>query len=114
MSLFAYTYAVLNDAAHQGIRYAIAHGTDSNVCSGPTTGCGDTSGANVQAVVKAVSKSSLHDMSGMTVTVSYPDSTGSKPGSLVTVSIQYPYVAYIKLPGFQQTASVVATGRIVY
>jgi len=114
MSLFVYTIAVLDDAAHQGVRYAIAHGTDSSSCSGPTTGCGDSTGANVTAVVKAVSAYSLHKISGMTVTVTYPDATGSKAGSLVKVAISYPYVPFIKMLGFNQTTTVSAEGRIVY
>jgi Flp pilus assembly protein TadG len=113
MSMFAYTYAVLDEAAHEGIRYAIAHGSDSSNCSGPSTGCSDSTGTNVSAVVKAVAKNSFHNLSGMTINVTYPNSS-SAPGSEVNITISYPYVAFFKMPGFSQTASVSAQGRIVF
>jgi Flp pilus assembly protein TadG len=113
-SMFAYTYSVLNEAAHEGVRYAIVHGTDSGSCSGPSSGCGDTSGANVIAVVQNVAANTLHDMSAMTVIVGYPDATGSEPLSLVTVTVNYTFVPYLKLPGIQNTMQVTSQGRIVY
>ena len=39
LCLFAYTCSVLNDAAQEGVRYAIMHGTDSSLCSGPDSAC---------------------------------------------------------------------------
>jgi Flp pilus assembly protein TadG len=113
-SMFAYTYSVLNEAAHEGVRYAIVHGTDSGSCSGPSSGCGDTSGANVIAVVQNMAANTLHDMSAMTVTVGYPDATGSKPLSLVTVTVNYTFVPYFNLPGIQNAMQVTSQGRIVY
>jgi Flp pilus assembly protein TadG len=113
MSMFTYTYAVLDEAAHEGIRYAITHGTDSSACSGPTTGCSDSTGANVSAVVKSVSGNSFHKITGMTVTVTYPNSS-AKPGSQVNIAITYPYIPFFKMPGFSQTATVSAQGRIVF
>src|SRR5580658_9660376 len=47
-----YTYSVLSNAAREGVRYAIVHGTDSSLCSGPSTGCSDSTGTNVSNVVK--------------------------------------------------------------
>jgi Flp pilus assembly protein TadG len=114
MSLFVQTYAVLDDATHEGVRYAISHGSDSSNCSGPTTGCADLSGANVQATVSRVAALSFHDPSAMTVTVAYPDATGSAPGSLVTVTLSYPYVPLFSGLGFSPTIKVTAQGRIVY
>jgi Flp pilus assembly protein TadG len=114
MCMFGYTLSVLEDAAHEGVRYAISHGAESSNCSGPTTGCTDTTGANVKAVVKNIAAASLHQINAMTVTVSYPDTTGSKAGSLVKVSISYQYVPYVNSLGFQPTASISAEGRIVY
>jgi hypothetical protein len=113
LSMYAYTCAVLHDAAHEGIRYAIAHGSDSSVCSGPTTGCTDTSGTYISDVVKGISKNTFHNVTGMTVTPAWPESTGCKPGSLVTVSVSYPYVSFFHL-GFSQTARASAQGRIVF
>ncbi len=42
-----YTYSVLSNAAREGVRYAIVHGTDNSSCSGPSSGCGDSTGSNV-------------------------------------------------------------------
>jgi Flp pilus assembly protein TadG len=109
-----YTYSVLNNAAREGVRYAIAHGTDSTTCSGPSAGCSDSTGANVTNVVKGYAKVCFHDISGMTVTPSWPDGT-STPSSRVIVTINYPYVPYLTLPGFNApTMKATAEGRIVF
>ena len=109
-----YTYSVLGNAAREGIRYAIVHGSDSASCSGPGSGCGDSSGSNVTAVVKSYAAVTFHDMSAMVVTPSWPDGT-STPTSRVVVSISYPYVAYLALPGFSPpTMQVTAEGRVVF
>ncbi len=109
-----YTYSVLGNAAREGVRYAIVHGTDSSSCSGPSSGCGDTTGSNISTVVRGFAAVSFHDISGMTVTPSWPDGT-STPASRIKVTINYPYVAYMSLPGFvAPTMQITAEGRIVY
>ena len=109
-----YTYSVLGNAAREGIRYAIVHGTDSASCSGPGSGCGDNGGDNVKTVVRGYAAVSFHDLTGMTVTPSWPDGT-STPSSRVKVTISYPYVSYLNLPGFNSpTMQVTAEGRIVF
>jgi len=109
-----YTYSVLCDAAREGVRYAIAHGTDSSLCSGPSTGCSDSSGSNVITVVNGYAGVSFHNISAMTVTPSWPDGT-STPSSRVVVTISYAYVPYLSLPGFNPpTMRVTAEGRIVF
>ena len=109
-----YTYSVLGNAAREGIRYAIVHGTDSSSCSGPSSGCGDTGGSNVTAVVNSYAAISFHDTSLMTVTPSWPDGT-STPSSRVLVTISYSYLPYMTLPGFNAPQmQVTAEGRIVY
>jgi Flp pilus assembly protein TadG len=109
-----YTYSVLGNAAREGVRYAIVHGSDSSVCSGPGLSCTDTTGSNVTAVVNSYAGLSFHNISGMTVTPSWPDGT-STPTSRVLVTITYPYVAYLTLPGFSApTMHVTAEGRIVF
>ncbi len=109
-----YTYSVLNNAAREGVRYAIAHGTDNSLCSGPSSGCSDSTGANVTNVVKGYAGVCFHDISGMTVTPSWPDGT-STPSSRVRVTISYPYVPYLSLPGFNApTMQTTAEGRIVF
>jgi Flp pilus assembly protein TadG len=115
LSMFAYTYSVLNEAAHEGVRYAIVHGTDSSACSGPNTGCSNASPyANVQDVVKTAASASLHNMTAMTVTVNYPETNGAMPGSLVTVSITYTYIPYVNLPGLATTTTFTSEGRIFF
>ena len=113
MCMLTYTYSVLGDAARQGVRYAIVHGTDSNNCSGPSSGCADTAAANVKSVVNAAAAYSFHDLTRMTVQVTYPDQA-STPPSRVNVTINYIYVPYIKLPGIANSVQLSAQGRILY
>jgi Flp pilus assembly protein TadG len=109
-----YTYSVLGNAAREGIRYAVVHGTDSGACSGPSSGCSDSGGSNVTAVVNSYAAVSFHNISGMTVTPSWPDGA-STPSSRVVITISYPYVPYLNLPGFNApTMQVTAEGRIVF
>jgi Flp pilus assembly protein TadG len=111
--MFTYTLSVLGDAARTGVRYAIVHGTDSSNCSGPSSGCADSGAANVQSTVQEDAANTLHDMSAMTVSVSYPDAS-SAPPSRVIIAIHYTYVPYLNLPGLAQAISATAEGRIVY
>jgi Flp pilus assembly protein TadG len=109
-----YTYSVLTNAAREGVRYAIVHGTDNSSCSGPSSGCGDGDGDNVTAVVNRYAGISFHDISAMTVTPSWPDGT-STPSSRVVVTITYAYVPYLSVPGFNApTMHVTAEGRMGY
>ena len=109
-----YTYSVLGNAAREGVRYAITHGTNNSSCSGPSPECSDTAGSNITNVVRGYASISFHDIRAMTVTPSWPDGT-STPSSRVVVSITYPYVAYLNLPGFNSpTMQVTAEGRIVF
>jgi Flp pilus assembly protein TadG len=113
VSMLAYSYSVINNAAREGVRYAIVHGTDSSNCSGPSAGCADASAANVVAVVTAYAATTFHDISGMTVTVSYPDGTSS-PQSLVTVTANYTFVPYFQFPALASTLHLTSQGRILY
>jgi Flp pilus assembly protein TadG len=112
--MMVYTYSVLGNAAREGVRYAVVHGTDSTLCSGPSSGCGDTLGSNITAVVNSYAALSFHNVSAMTVTPSWPDGT-STPSSRVVVTITYPYISYLELPGIIAPSMVVtAEGRIVF
>lgn len=113
MCMLTYTYSVLGDAARQGVRYAIVHGTDSSNCSGPSSGCSDSAGSNVITTVKSYAGYSFHNLANMNVVVGYPDSS-STPSSRVSVSINYTYVPYVQLPGISQNIQASAEGRIVY
>jgi len=109
-----YTYGVLAEAARHGVRYATIHGTDSTLCSGPSTGCSDASGINVVSDVTTFAGNFIHNVSAMTVLVSYPESTGSNASSLVTVAITYTYVPIFKLPVHGATFHTTAEGRVIY
>lgn len=112
--MLIYTYDTLGDAARQGVRYAVVHGTDNATCSGPSSGCGDTTGANIITVVKNDAAASFHNLGVITVTPSWPDSS-SQPGSRVKVHITYNYIPYVILPGgVSPTMSLTAEGRIVF
>jgi Flp pilus assembly protein TadG len=114
LCMFTYTCAVLNSAAQQGVRYAIVHGTDSSACSGPDSSCSDNSPyANVRAVVTTAAAASLHTISAMTVTVSYPNGSAA-PGNPVTVALVYTYIPYINLPGVGNTVAFSSKGEILY
>jgi Flp pilus assembly protein TadG len=94
-----YTYAVLADAANEGVRYAIVHSAD-------------TSGAINQ--VNTYAAYSMHDVSHIQVSVTYPDGS-SVPPNRVAVSVSYQYVPY--LGNFMKnppTMSAFAQGRLVY
>jgi Flp pilus assembly protein TadG len=114
MMSIVYTYAVLSDAAKEGVRYAIVHGSNSSSPCGPTS--------NPPAVVNTVTdyaKLSLHDISAISVAVTYlPDTAGgtatNKPPNLVAVNVTYSYIPYIPLPWGSPTISTTAQGRIVY
>jgi Flp pilus assembly protein TadG len=112
--LLAYTYSVLNDAAREGVRYAVVHGIDSSSCSGPSSGCGDSTASNVIAVVKSYAALSFHNTSAMNVTVSYPDATQSQPSSLVIVSVSYTFVPFFSLFSSSSTLNLSSQGRILY
>lgn len=113
LSMMIYTYNSIGNAARDGVRYAVVHGADSGSCSGPGTGCGDTTGANIVTVVKNSATSSLHDISQITVTPSWPDSS-SQPGSRVRVQITYTYVPFINFPGFTPQMNLMSEARIVF
>ncbi len=114
LCMFAYTCSVLNSAAQEGVRYAIMHGTDSSVCSGPDTSCtNQTPYSNVQAVVTTAASASLHNTSAMTITVSYANSTAAI-GNPVAVNITYTYVPYLNFPGLANALTFTSQGNILY
>src|ERR1051326_7702007 len=75
MVLFLHTYNVLADAAKEGVRYAIVHGTNNSIPCGPVT-CADVTGPAAPVgttpgygsgfgVVRTFAPYSLHNTSGM-------------------------------------------------
>lgn len=114
LCMFTYTCSVLNSAAQDGVRYAIVHGTGSQNCSGPDTGCTNQSPySNVQAVVNATASASLHDLAAMRITVTYANNTAAE-GNPVVVKVAYTYVPYVNLPGLQDAVTLTSQGEILY
>lgn len=107
--LAIYTASVMADAAKEGVRYAIVHGSHSASCPAPCT----TDPANVTAKVTEYAQASLHDISAIVITVEYPDG-GNDTSDRVAVTVTYTYVPYIQLPFFHPTFTTHAQGRIVY
>src|SRR5205823_10674133 len=81
LSIFIYTYSVLANAAKEGVRYAIVHGTDNSTPSGPSSGSASSppctaSSSNVTNVVnqaKNFAGFSLLSTSNVNVFVCYLD-----------------------------------------
>jgi len=112
-SMMGYTYSVVAEAARQGVRYATLHGTSSARCSGPSTGCTDSSASKVTDSVTTYVVNFAGNVSGTSVNVNYLDGS-SAPSSRVLVWVTYTYAPMFKLPGFAQNFQVSSEGRIVY
>ena len=95
-----YAYTVLSDAVNEGLRYAIVHSTDASLVT------------NTSNKVTAYAQYSLHDMSGMTVSVATPD--GQAPPGRVQVTVTYPYIPYTSFLASPPTMHAYAEGRMVY
>jgi Flp pilus assembly protein TadG len=94
-----YTYTVLADAANEGVRYAIVHSSDTN---------------GAVSRVKSYAAYSMHNVSNMQVSVTYPDGS-SVPPNRVAVSVTYQYVPYVgNFIADPPTMSAYAQGRLVY
>jgi len=105
---------VLSDSAKEGVRYAIVHGTYNT--SSYQSGTGNTTA--VQNYVKDYANLTFHDMSALSVSVTYPDVSGSDPsgnkaGDRVRVQVVYTFVPYTAL-NLKPTLSAAAEGRIVF
>ncbi len=112
--MMIYTYGVYAEAARAGVRYAVAHGTDNtSSCSGPTTGCSDSTGANVVTAVKSYAAGYISTVPGLQISASYPDSS-SEPPSRVVIKINYTYMPFTTLAGFHQSFQITVQGRIWY
>ena len=93
-----YTYAVMADAANEGVRYAVVH-------SG-----GDPAGTTAR--VKTFAATSLHDISAISVVVNDPDGDYSPPHT-VTVKVTYTYVPWLSNFINTPTMSTYSEGRMI-
>lgn len=96
-----YAYVVLSDAANEGLRYAVAH----------SSALPDGGQSYTVAKVQSYTSKSLHNMSGMTVSVT-PSTWAS--GDTVTVSITYPFVPYLSFMSNPPTMHAYAQGKCVF
>jgi Flp pilus assembly protein TadG len=132
--LLMHTYNVLADAAKEGVRYAEVHGQNNSnempagctpaTCScpcldidGPAAPPGTVPGyGSGYGVVKTYAQYSLHDMSAMTVTVTYPD-TANPPANQapnrVKVIVAYPFSPLFGMGWPTVTVNAAAEGRIM-
>jgi Flp pilus assembly protein TadG len=131
MLLLIHTYSVLANAAKEGVRYAIVHGSRNSVPSGPTcpAKCTDIAGpaappgtvpgyGSGYGVVLTYAQYSLHNTAGMTVNVTYPDTaTATVPANAspnrVRVAVSYPYSPLFGLNWASVTVYASAEGRIM-
>jgi Flp pilus assembly protein TadG len=93
-----YTYTVMADAANEGVRYAIVH-------SG-----GDTAGT--QAKVTTFARTSLHDVSTISTSVTFPDGS-AQPPNRVRVTVTYTYVPWLKQFITTPTMKTYSEGRMI-
>jgi len=93
-----YTYSVMADAANEGVRYAIVH-------SG-----GDAAGT--KARVKTFAQTSLHDVSAITTSVTFPDGSAAPPNHVV-VTVTYTYIPWLNQFINTPTMSTYAEGRMI-
>ena len=141
--ILLHSYNTLADAAKEGVRYAIVHGTGltSAYCSGPgnpsvspVLTCTDSTGANVQTAVTNFAGLSLQSVTTSEVTVCYdPNSANSPPtctngvntnnpafgakcsaaGCLVRVTVSHAYTPLFGLGWPTITLNAAADGRIM-
>ena len=93
-----YTYSVMADAANEGVRHAI-------VKSG-----GDKAGT--ESTVKTFAQTSLHDVSALSPTGTFPDGSAAPPNR-VRVTVTYTYVPWLNQFINTPTMSTYAEGRMI-
>jgi Flp pilus assembly protein TadG len=98
LSWLMFTFVVMANAANEGVRYSIVH-------SG-----GDAAGT--QATVQAFAATSLHDVSAMSTSVTFPDGSATPP-SRVRVTVTYTYVPYLGAFINTPTVHAYAEGRMI-
>ena len=106
--MIVHTMNVLSDSAKEGVRYAIVHGSYN--ASGTQSGPGNTTA--VETHVRDYAKFTFHDMSALSVSVTYPNATNNT-GDRVRVEVRYTFVPYTAL-NLRPAISAASEGRIVF
>jgi Flp pilus assembly protein TadG len=122
LTMFVYTYSVLADAAKEGVRYAIVHGSSGTDSSGPASGtasitpwptCNTQATGSLLSTVQTYAAASLHSTVTMHIYACYPDGN-NKPGSAVQVSVNYPYQPLFGLSWPKVNVHANSAGRIMF
>lgn len=107
-------YAAVDNAAREGVRYAIVHGSTRATGSAQNNASGPSSNpAQVVTVIDDFAGTGPLTTSRLVINITYPGSSNA-PGQKVTVSVVYPYdplIAYF--PATMRLVSV-AQGVILY
>jgi Flp pilus assembly protein TadG len=125
--LLMHTYNTVANAAKEGVRYAIVHGSQNSTPStqgstadidGPAAPPGTMPGyGSGYGVVKTYAQYSLHDMTGITVTVAYPDNVpvakANQSPNRIQVTVAYPFHPFFNLGWPTVTVYSAAEGRIM-
>jgi Flp pilus assembly protein TadG len=84
-------YTAIADAAREGVRYAIVHGSSRSTGSGQNNASGPSSNpAQVVTVIDNFAGTGALTISRLVINVTYPGSSNA-PGQTVNVSVVYPY-----------------------
>ncbi len=84
-------YAAIADATHEGVRYAIVHGSSRATGSAQNNASGPSSNpAQVVTVIDNFAGTGPLTISRLVISVTYPGSSNA-PGQKVNVSVVYPY-----------------------
>jgi Flp pilus assembly protein TadG len=121
--LLMHSYNTLADAAKEGVRYAIVHGSSNSNCSSPTASAAcatpdPTPFANVQTRVVNFAAASVQNVTTSDVTVTYfsKDNTATAcgdPGCMVRVEVHHTYAPLFGLGWPHVTLNAAAEGRIM-
>ena len=129
MILLMHAYNTLADAAKEGVRYAIVHGTGAKTvnggvgCSGPGLPsanppiiCPDVPGNKVISAVTNFAGLSFQNVTSVAVDYNPGGANGAlcnKPGCMVRVTVQHTYTPLFGLGWPNFTLNAAADGRIM-
>jgi TadE-like protein len=91
---YVYYVQVLNNAAREGARYAIVHGSKGLPSTGPSTS--DPSGARVKEVVRRHAIGVIGSGATLQIDATWPDGTNTR-GDTVNVTVTYPFTSMIPI-----------------
>jgi Flp pilus assembly protein TadG len=110
MGRYVLVYTTVANAARAGARYAIVHGAD-RTGSGADGPSGPGSTTQVETVVKDFASAGLLDTSRLNITVTYPGVGTNTADSPVTVTVTYPYDAFVPYFGSLLNATLGSTSQ---